>query len=398
MPLSLTEKSFVEDNIFLKKVPRVAIVVTRLDQINEKERLDVYNYIKTEVDKWGKDIPVWVSGHNIKKFENGVVCGSAEILVNIAKISQSSDNEQLRYQQVETQINSIAELYFKILSEQREIFKLSKNDYAKKLDKEKTAITGQDLLWEDIVIEIEKRKIDFSIWMTKTLHEKEPGIKEDILGTLKNYPNPKKWWEEIFPSLLKKKLQGLTKDINSVIQGKTATDCEQILHFTKQKLNWEVSFNGNKLINKEIEALPYQSKKDVEGKDLSVLNEYMVGITSVATVTAFMLVGPFGMFVGAAGGVIGKRLIKGKIDRQRLQAERYVEEVLSKIFEHLAEEISKQVAKTYLSIATHIRRQEEIWHTSIIKTLENIDSSDVAQQLNEIDLKIKKLLELNETV
>ena len=59
MPLSLTEKSFVEDNIFLKAVPRVAVVVTRLDQIPEKEREKVYEYIKLEVGKWQKDIPVW---------------------------------------------------------------------------------------------------------------------------------------------------------------------------------------------------------------------------------------------------------------------------------------------------------------------------------------------------
>lgn len=396
MPLSLTEKSFVEDNIFLKQIPRVAIVVTRLDQVPEKEREKVYEHIKIEVDKWQKDIPVWVSGLNIKRWNKGIVFGKDEILAEIAKWSQHSDNDKLRMQQIYAQTQLIKQRFEQILNERRDMLKTDRAEYEKKLKMEEHAVLNQDTVWEDIALEIEKRELAFGEWLRKIIDEKAPDIKEDILYQVQNCPDPQKWWNDNFPFIFKRKIQGLSKELSGVINRKVATESEYVAKFVREKFGMNFILNKKNLpAEAEKETPTSYTQKELDEGDLDKQKKISRFAYATAFIAANMLVGPVGMLVGTAAAIITEKQIKGKIERQREQVARYVDEILSDKFEELVFNIKNQVSKTYFAIAQEIKNEKRVWLENAKKNFAKIEDNDIAKQLADVEKKITGLSKLN---
>ena len=401
MPLSLTEKSFVEDNIFLKQIPRVAVVVTRLDQIPEKEREKVYEHIKIEVDKWQKNIPVWVSGINIKPWNKEIVFGKEEILAEIAKWSQNSDNDKLRMQQIYAQTHLIKQRFAQILNERRDMLKTDRAEYEKKLKMEEQAVLNQDTVWEDIALEIEKRELAFGEWLRKIIDEKAPDMKEDILYQVQNCPDPQKWWNETFPYVLKKKIQGLSKELSAVINRKIAAESEQAVNFIRQKLDPKFAFNKQNLpaenINTEtnLQNLEKIDDENLERAKTGSKFVYAGAMTIGALLTPLTGGIPVGIALGAVAGELYNKVIKGKIDRQRDQVARHVDSVMDTAFVQIVESSKAQITKTYASIVKEIKNEKKVWLENAKKNFAKIEESDIAKQLTDVEKKITGLSKLN---
>ena len=396
MPLSLTEKSFVEDNIFLKAVPRVAVVVTRLDQVPEKEREKVYEYIKLEVGKWQKDIPVWVSGINIERFGDGIVFGKDEILKEISKWVQNSDNDKIRMQQIYTQTNLIKEKFAQILKERENILKTGKEEYAKQLKKEEETILNQDTVWEDIALEIEKREVTFGEWLREILDEKTPDIKEDILFQAKNCPDPQKWWSEQFPYIFKRKIQGVSKELSAVTNRKLATESESVAKFVREKFGTDFVFNKHNLpVEKETTAIDPYTAKEIEGGNLETQKKIGRFAYAGAFIAASSIFGPLGMFAGTAAALFTEKIIKDKVEKQREQVTRFVDEILSDAFENLIAASKRRASKIYLAVAREIRNEQKAWLQNVKQNFKRIENSDIAKELADVERKIANLSQLN---
>lgn len=59
-PLSLTERSFIEERLLFKKIPHLLLIVTKLDLINPRERAEIVQYIKDKLEQWNINIPVFI--------------------------------------------------------------------------------------------------------------------------------------------------------------------------------------------------------------------------------------------------------------------------------------------------------------------------------------------------
>ena len=400
--LSLTEKSFVEDNIFIKAVPRVAVVITRLDQIPEKERLNFYKYVQLEVGKWQKDIPVWVSGINIDRFGEGIVFGKDEILKEITKWAQNSENDKIRMQQIYAQTNLIKEKFAQILKERESMLKTDKDEYAKQLKLEEQAILNQDTVWEDIALEIEKREVAFGEWFREILDEKAPDIKEDILFQAKNCPDPQKWWNEQFPYIFKRKIQGVSKELLAVSNRKLAADSEPFMKFIQQKLDPNFNFNKQNLPAETLKSGELAQSREIDGFDLGKAKN----ATRFASAGAFILsatttvqtalpIPGLGMLLSAVFGVVADKIIKKKVELQRLEVVRFVDETLSDAFENLVNAIKSQASKMYLAVAQEIRNEEKAWLQNAQRNFKRIENSDVAKELADVERKIADLSQLN---
>lgn len=318
MPLSLTEKSFVEDNIILKAIPRVAVVVTGLDKVTEKERNKVYENIKIEVSKWNKNIPVWVSGINIERFGEGIVFGKDEILAKITKWAQDSGNDKIRMLQIYAQTNLIK----------------VKFEHAKQIKKEEQAILNQDLIWENVALEIKKREITFSNWLREILEGKASDIKEDFLFQAKNSPDPQIWWNEQFPFILKKKIQDLSKELSGIINRKIIAESEQTANFIKQKLD-------------------SQSEKKEEDNPQNILNSPNTKILSAVQIPIPRF--PIGTAVNAVNGLISGKITKGEIDIAK-----HTDAILTAVFNKIVESYKNQISKDYAIIVREIQNENKL--------------------------------------
>lgn len=399
--LSLTEKSFVEDNIFLKAVPRVAIVITKMDQIPDEERVGLYERIKFEVEKWQKDIPVWVSGININRFGEGIVFGKDEILKEIAKWAQNSENDKIRMQQIYAQTNLIKEKFAQILKERENMLKIGKEEYAKQLKKEEQAILNQDAVWEDIALEIEKREVAFGEWLRGILDEKTPDIKEDILFQAKNCPDPQKWWNEQFPYIFKRKIQGVSKELSAVIGRKISAETEYAAKLIRERFGMIFTFNKQNLPVETTNATPcLENIEKTSETNLEDARTYSRVIsTSCMVITAPLSVFTFGIPIGPmaslVAGLISEKVIKGKIEKQREQISEYFKNILDKTFDQIIESNKKQISKTYFAVIQEIKNTQQLWLQNVQRNFKKVENSDVAKELADVERKITDLSQLN---
>ena len=384
--LSLTEKSFIEDNIFLKAVPRVAVVITKMDQIPEEERVGLYERIKFEVEKWQKDIPVWVSGINLDRFGDGIVFGKDEILKEIAKWAQNSDNDKIRMQQIYAQTDLIKEKFTKILKERGNMLRIGKVEYAKQLKKEEQTILNQDLVWEDVALEIEKKEVAFGEWLREIIDEITPDIKEKILSFLPEYTDFQKWWDEKFPHILKSNLKVLSKKLSGDIEQRISSDTKSVAKFVREKFG---KINTDELVTNS------HSKQQINITNYNSLRGLSRFIYPAAVILVNSFAGPLAMIAGTGAAAAFGNFIKKKTEKQRQEVERFVSETISDVFDEFIVEIRSQVSKIYLSTAQEIRNEQKRWLQNVKSNFKRIENSDVAKELADVERKITDLSQLN---
>ena len=59
MAISLTERAFVEEHVFLARIPRVAVVLSRLDQVAQSERQSVIRHVQEQLRTWAPQAALW---------------------------------------------------------------------------------------------------------------------------------------------------------------------------------------------------------------------------------------------------------------------------------------------------------------------------------------------------
>ena len=62
---SESEKLFLQERILMKKVPRIMVVLTKLDLVDEKQRLSVVESVQRKLEAMEAEIPLYLSAENM---------------------------------------------------------------------------------------------------------------------------------------------------------------------------------------------------------------------------------------------------------------------------------------------------------------------------------------------
>ena len=87
MAMSLTEQAFIEEHIRSKQIPRIAVVLSRLDQVDKPDRLRVIQFTRSKLAEWAPEAELWLANEaDIVPPEHNVsVVGCVQILAQISE-------------------------------------------------------------------------------------------------------------------------------------------------------------------------------------------------------------------------------------------------------------------------------------------------------------------------
>jgi len=392
-PFSLTEKSFVEDSIFLKNIPRIALLATRFDQLEEKDRSKVFNHLQKTIEKWDYDIPMWISGYKLDPFNENVVFGKKEISDKILEWSSSSNNDFLRYEQVTKNLVYLLEKFVKLKEEEVRIDKLSYQEKRVEIEAINDKIKDDDLKWKSIILKLEERLLAFNESFKNILDDGKEEILEDLTFQLKKTPNPKIWWTDDLPHYINRFLKKEAKSISAKLQNKATSDINWFYKEMDNTFDWRLT---NKFSNNV--SVDINNKNIVPDNDMINLGKARtiarLGLTG-ATMIGYVFNPMVGMGIGAVGAAISETIFKKEIDAQRNCLKIELNLFIEKLFSNITKNSYEKMKEVYLFNIDKLKEEQKIWYREVLKKLKesesNLENNDILETTNQLD-NAKKIL------
>jgi len=397
MPLSLTERAFVEEHILSRKIPRVAIVLTRLDQLPEAERPSVVTYIDEKVADWAPEVSVCSAhGTPVLPDDSIAACAGPDSILNM--ISSWAGDEQhtlLRNIQIKTQLKDIIIVLHAALVTEKEAANLSYKERQEILKTGEQQLDRNRLDWEDLQLELRKRENDCILWLERIVLEKKEDIVEKFRYELRHAPNPKQWWEEDLPFRLRQEMANVARGLERSLQNRIGSDLSWLEEEARNIFSVKMKLgHTDSLVN--INELKGKFGSE-EISDLSSMRlRSRIGF-GAASVLSYLIFGPFGIAVSIGGGIISEEIFSRSIEKQKKALSKTLDDVVDQILHGAVNIVQERLQNVYITIFRGVQKHESIWFSACRESLikdagsSNEDLGKVERQIKEADELISKL-------
>lgn len=396
-PLSLTERAFVEEHILSRKIPRVAIVLTRLDQLPEAERLSVVSYVKEKVAGWAPEVSVF-SAHGTPVLPDDSIAGCAgpdSILNMISSWAGDEQHTLLHSIQIKTQLRDILTVLHAALVTEKEAANLSYKERQEILKTGEQQLERNRLDWGDLQLELGKRENDSILWLEQIVLEKKEDIVEKIRYELRHAPNPKQWWEEDLPFRLRQEMANVARGLERSLQNRIGSDLSWLEEEARKIFSLEM-----KLGHTDSLVTINELKGEFGSEELSDLSSMRlrsrIGF-GAASMLGYLIFGPFGIAASIGGGIISEKIFSKNIENQKKALSKNLDYVVDQILHDAVDIVQERLQNAYITIFKGVKKQESIWFSarreSLIKDAgsSNEGFGKVERQMKKADELISKL-------
>jgi len=369
MPMSLTERTFIDQHVLSRSVPRIAVVLTRLDQVKVADRGQVIAHVRAKLAEWAPAAELWTScGDDIAPRDAAVdAMGPAAIRARLTQWAQSPEHRGLRVGQVASQLSALHGDLRGVLEERSAVLALGVEDIEKARAAAHQAMDREQLAWEDLRLEMETRQIAAGRWITDRLMRTTSTVTETLGYQLQRAPQPADWWKRDFPFLFRRELLSLGRGIEAELQKRIAADAGWLVENVQAQLAWGIELaRPDALIDGPIaEFIGSPELEDLSKK--KTLTLVTVGVTSVAALALF---GPLGLVVPLGAKFLTERMMDASVKEQKrvllLELEKNVADTLGVV----AQNIRQRLQTTYEKMLQETKAQEAMWHEARKNTVD----------------------------
>ena len=372
MPLSLTERAFVEQNVLMRAIPRVAVVITRLDQIAESDRARLVENVAARVAEFAPDAEIWSAhGDPIIPIDTAASCaGPDAIRAALSRWAADPDAAALRSAQLASQLTGLLTDCERSLEIRRQAALLKREQRHDELVVATAAVERRQMDWTDLELEVEQR----ALAVTRVIHDEvfkmETSMVEAFTHEIQSSGDPAKWWDEQLPyrfrNELGKRIQGLQTGVHRRV--------EQDAIWLQKRVHHDFSAG---LELPKVESLVTEEDAEVPDRPEALGSVTRTGTLAAAGVTAAAvgaalvagpLLAPFAIPalvvsapIAVGGGLAAKQLIKGKQQQQRDKIRPKVEEAVRQRLQAACDKAGSRTSGMYRRMVEELRRQETTW-------------------------------------
>ncbi|MBN4001078.1 dynamin family protein [Nostoc sp. LPT] len=359
LPFSMTEATFLEQEVMGRHIPRILVAVSKLDTIPEEERSEVFNSIRKRIAKISSTIPVLPlypindSNSETEVFE--------EVKAQIESMVAKGDRRIWRSRKIAGQITD----YLSHLIKAGELaISTAAMDAAEKesaLIKVDTEIQNAQIDWERIRLNLDQKRLQRVEVLQQKVLQAKAELLENLSLELKRTQDPKTWWEQDLPFRLRRKLFRLSQQLE--------TDVLKALALDFQWLEHEVENSFSTRINSEyidtLEAVKIDL--DLQQMSLTEIENYRIFTRlggSAATICGYVFGGPIGIAVSTTVWVVSEQVIKEKLQGQRKLLNRELENSLDRSIDEYFKRLANRLRQVYNQLSEEIQEEKIAWQTT----------------------------------
>ena len=376
---SQTELAFIRDAIVAKKVPRVAVLLTKLDTVPEKERSKVVAFVLEKIKPIAPEAELWIP-HSLPGLAGGCAqcIGIEAIRKRLAQFVAAPDVASLRLQQKAQVVSELAAMIegdLEVVEKAVEMSEKKRRKAAEAISEKRQAFT---LFYDELSAECERGQLATEIWVKDELSKIRCGLVEDFVHSLRSCRGDiKHWAEEDFPYQAKKEIPRRIRDqfgpkLEARISAfaaklaKTASDYFSAVDFAIPS----ASFAG--LVRmcdvSELEVNDHAIRKIQIGSTVAKIATVPISMIGMLLACGpggpLLLASSIGAAATAGASILGGKLADKKTSDLRTELERRIEEEFQRIFDEQQKNIVDVVEKPFGHIRTELK-------TRLEKTLES---------------------------
>ena len=387
MALSLTEKAFIEQHIIAKRVPHIIIVLTKMDQVPEKERSSVVDYVRNRLNSWEINVPVYIPQEDIIPHDAQCdgMSGIEPIKTAIESWIVDSHHIELKNKSLCVQLQGLLYTAKGMLTEEKSAMHMSNDEKLKALRDQQNKIDKLGLRWEEYRLQMLKRSNACSEWLTKTIEEKQEAITDRLKFELMHTQNPKSWWENDLPYRLKLEMSNVARGMEDSLVQMFARDLQWLNETISKDFSSFVSVD--RPVSADLAEIP-ASLLNGELNDTNKIRMFMRIGAGVATILGFTLFGPFGIVASISGGIISEILMGKNIEKQKEELQNHVGIIVRKAFGKAIATSEKRIGILYDKAVIEASNQERIWVRAQSDALRKSGSVDKDAE-DKLDLRLQ---------
>ena len=330
-PLSQSEKMFLEERLLMKKIPRIMVILTKLDLVEEKYRMSVIQSVQNKLHSINPDIPLYLSSKGMAPdWEDR--SGTEAIQQQLCIWLEESSHVLLKKQRALRELKGIAEDLAAVYTCQLEI--LSKKEEERKIaaeQKKQSLRRSSEIAWDSLQIDLLNRCNENFEWIRNMTEERQQDVVEKLLLELSHVSSPKDWWENDYPYRMKMEMIALGNALEGNLQNFYTRDINWLNHVLKEKYGAMVPPKSKHIADRNI-FRNSQVQENLELEDMKRSRMISRVGTGVITVGGYLIGGvlglsPLGIAVGIGGGIISEIFMNQRVDAQKQKLSKLIQEI-----------------------------------------------------------------------
>lgn len=364
-PFSESESLFLQERILMKKIPRIMVIITKLDLVEESQRTRVIESIRSKVKSINAEIPLYLSSEGlVEEWEekSGVKAIRKQILDWMQESSHASLKKERACQGVRTIVADLTAVYtcqLEVIAEKEE----KRKEVAEQ--KKQQLLRSLQIQWDSLEIEMLKRCNHNFEWIRNMTEDRQQDIIEKLLFELSHVTNPKDWWERDYPYRMKMEMISLGNTLESNLQAFYNRDTNWLNQVLQEKYSSVVPPQNQRIADKTI----FRSsiiQGNVELEDMKRTRLVSRVGTGVATIGGYFVggllgLGPLGMAVGIGGGILSEVFMNKRVDAQKRELSRIITEQLPTIFSDSIATVEQNIRGVYVSTILAMKKACSDW-------------------------------------
>lgn len=359
--MSMTEREFITQRVAAKKIPYQLLALTHMQDVPEKEREKVVDYVNTKLAEWGLRIPVAAPG-----YKN---CTIASIRKVVEMWVKDPTRAALTAAWLRARTCSALALGLETLRERVEIAQADKEKRTRLIADKRLELNKLALVWGELEVKMRERAVD----CYKLFEEKCEVYQADAIERLRyqasHASEPIRWWKNDFPYCMKQELVGIAAKLENEVALRLKSDVNWFNMELAKRFDENLSLSVSNIIDKEV-VKGKTTNKEFQGTDLTSLgNKTRIGgmaLTAVAALTmAAMGLGGLcivaTMGLGTASALYGQKLVKGKQEEQRKEMQQLIAKSVPSVVREATQDGKQRLNELYESVLKEASIKKGVW-------------------------------------
>lgn len=403
-PLSMTEISFIKQKLISTKIPFLAIVVTKLDELSVKDRDAQIDFIYKKLESKHLHIPIVIPNDDINmpsdKYKDIIGLNALRRMVDSWRLNERRSTLTEKW----LATNCIAALErAKIYIEgKRKMLSLKEEERREKIEQCKAAVDELHSKWESLRIDMKDRCNTCIDKFNNRAEEITRIMTERLLHEADHQPSIRSWVEKDYSYRVKNELAAASNSLDNLVSKIVAEDVQWLntqLH-EQFKTVVKATFPGistkdlfKTTVNDDISKMDDLKKKRLTNT---------LAITGVSLGAALLMMASGGlaligtMGVGAGANFLAAKKLSKEEDKQKAQIRKLLEMEVPKAMMEAVSDSETRIKLIYSDILTAARETEAKWMEMQHELIENSSKPEdegAEDKLNDTEAQLNALIE-----
>lgn len=403
-PLSMTEISFIKQKLISTKVPFLALVVTKLDELSVKDRDAQIDYIYKKLESLHMHIPIIVPDDNLKmpsdKYKDIVGINALQRIVDAWRLNDKRSALTEKW----LVANSVAAIgRAKIYIEgQKELMSLKEDERKAKIEECKSAVNELHSKWESLRVDMKDRCNICIDKFNRRAEEITKIMTERLLHEADHQPSIRNWVEKDYSYRVKNELAAASNSLDNLVSKIVAEDVQwlnsQLHEQFKAVIKTTFPNISTKDLFKTIVSDDISQMEDLKKKRL----HNTLAITGVSLGAALLMMASGGlaligtMGVGAGANFLAAKNFAKEEEKQKEQVMKLLEREIPKAMQDAVSDSEIRIKLIYGDILTAARETEAKWMEMQHELIDNSSKptdENAGEKLKNIEAQLDTLIE-----